>query len=52
MKSAIPALVTATNRHFDLKEVSADKAYLAHANLAAIEAAGSDDFCAFLRCTP
>ena len=35
----LPALVTATERRFALAEVSADKAYLSHANLAAVEAA-------------
>jgi transposase len=35
----LPALVAATERRFAMAEVSADKAYLSHANLAAIEGA-------------
>jgi transposase len=35
----LPALVASTERRFTLAEVSADKAYLSHANLAAIESA-------------
>jgi Transposase DDE domain len=37
----LSALVAASGRHFALSEVSADKAYLSHANLAAVEAAGA-----------
>jgi transposase len=35
----LPALVASTARNFTMAEVSADKAYLSHANLAAIESA-------------
>jgi len=35
----LPALLDGTARHFTMREVSADKGYLSHANLAAIEAA-------------
>jgi hypothetical protein len=34
----MPALIAATDRRFQIAEVSADKAYLSHANLAAVEA--------------
>lgn len=37
----LPALVATTGRRFDIAEVSADKAYLSHDNLAVIEAAGA-----------
>lgn len=37
----LPALVASTAPRFRLEEVSADKAYLGHANLACIEAAGA-----------
>lgn len=43
----LPALVSATDRRFDMREVSADKAYLTHANLAAIEAVGAAPFVPF-----
>src|SRR5205814_7432248 len=37
----LPCLLAATARRFQIAEVTADKAYLSHANLAAIEAAGA-----------
>jgi transposase len=37
----LPALVATTDRRFALAEVSADKAYLTHRNLEAIESAGA-----------
>ncbi len=43
----LPALVTATGRRFTMAEVSADKAYLSHANLAAVEAAGAIPYVPF-----
>ncbi|MGC9986663.1 MAG: transposase [Polyangia bacterium] len=43
----LPGLVTSTGRHFTLKEVSADKAYLGHENLAAIETAGAVPYVPF-----
>jgi transposase len=43
----LPALVDATKQRFTLGEVSADKAYLSHANLAAIEAAGAVPYVPF-----
>jgi transposase len=43
----LPGLVQATDRHFTLAEVSGDKAYLAHENLAAIEAAGAVPYVPF-----
>jgi transposase len=43
----LPALVAATGRRFDVAEVSADKAYLSHANLAAVEAAGAVPYIPF-----
>jgi transposase len=43
----LPALVAATERRFALTEVSADKAYLSHANLAAIENAGAVPYVPF-----
>lgn len=43
----LPPLLTATDRHFTIKEVSADKAYLSHDNLAAIEALGAVPYIPF-----
>ena len=43
----LPALLTSTAQRFDVAEVSADKAYLSHANLAAIEAAGAVPYIPF-----
>lgn len=43
----LPELLTATTKRFDVAEVSADKAYLGHANLAAIEAAGAVPYIPF-----
>jgi transposase len=43
----LPALVATTNRRFALAEVSADKAYLTHRNLEAIEAAGAIPYVPF-----
>lgn len=43
----LPALIEATDRRFDMREVSADKAYLSHSNLAAIEAVGAAPFVPF-----
>jgi transposase len=43
----LPALVDSTKASFRLAEVSADKAYLANDNLAAIEAAGAAPFIPF-----
>lgn len=44
----LPALVEATKRNgFELRDVTADKAYLSHANLAAIEAAGAVPYIPF-----
>ena len=43
----LPALVAATERRFSMTDVSADKAYLSHANLAAIEAAGAVPYIPF-----
>lgn len=43
----LPALVAATARSFDIAEVSGDKAYLSHVNLAAIEAVGAKPFIPF-----
>lgn len=43
----LPALVASTARRFQLADVSADKAYLSHANLAAIEAAGAIPYVPF-----
>lgn len=42
-----PGLIAATDRRFDLKEVSADKAYLSHSNLAATEAVGAVPYIPF-----
>jgi transposase len=43
----LPVLVRATDRHFQVAEVSADKAYLGHANLEAIEAVGAVPYIPF-----
>lgn len=43
----LPALVATTRRRFTIDEVSADKAYLSHANLAAVEAAGAVPYVPF-----
>jgi len=43
----LPALVASTAKRFTLAEVSADKAYLGNANLAAIEAVGAVPFVPF-----
>jgi transposase len=43
----LPALVATTGRRFELREVSADKAYLSHANLAAIETTGAVPYIPF-----
>lgn len=43
----LPALVASTGRRFAMAEVSADKAYLSHANLAAVEAAGAIPYVPF-----
>jgi transposase len=43
----LPALVASTGRHFAMADVSADKAYLSHANLAAVEAAGAIPYVPF-----
>jgi transposase len=43
----LPALVEATARRFQIADISADKAYLSHANLAAIEAAGAVPYIPF-----
>lgn len=43
----LPYLVESTAQRFRLAEVSADKAYLGHANLAAIEAVGAVPFVPF-----
>jgi hypothetical protein len=43
----LPALVSSTAQRFALAEVSADKAYLGHENLAAIEAVGATPFVPF-----
>jgi transposase len=43
----LPALVAVTGRRFAVTEVSADKAYLSHANLAAVEAAGAIPYVPF-----
>ncbi len=37
----LPALVSATDRHFTMREISADKAYLSNANVTAIESVGA-----------
>jgi transposase len=43
----LPALVASTERRFNLAEVSADKAYLTHRNLDAIEAVGAVPYVPF-----
>jgi transposase len=43
----LPALLTSTAKRFKVAEMSADKAYLSHANLAAIEAAGAVPYIPF-----
>ena len=43
----LPGLVAATKQHFGIAEVSADKAYLGHENLAAIETTGAAAFIPF-----
>jgi transposase len=43
----LPALISSTAQRFRLAEVSADKAYLSHGNLAAIEAVGATPFVPF-----
>lgn len=43
----LPALLTQTAKAFAVKEVSADKAYLSHKNLEAIEAVGAVPFIPF-----
>ena len=43
----LPSLVDATARNFDVREVSGDKAYLAHDNLRAIEAIGAAPYIPF-----
>ena len=43
----LPALVKTTAERFTLAEVSADKAYLSHANLAAVEAASAVPYIPF-----
>jgi len=43
----LPGLIASTDRRFDIKEVSADKAYLSHANLAAVENVGGVPYVPF-----
>ena len=43
----LPALVASTAKRFAMAEVSTDKAYLSHANLAAVEAAGAAPYVPF-----
>jgi hypothetical protein len=43
----LPSLVDATAKNFTLREVSADKGYLAASNMAAIEKHGATPFIAF-----
>lgn len=43
----MPALVASTAKRFAMAEISADKAYLGHANLAAVEAVGALPFIPF-----
>lgn len=43
----LPTLVASTSQRFTLAEVSADKAYLSHANLAAIEKVGAIPYVPF-----
>lgn len=42
-----PALVQSTAKRFEIAEVSADKAYLSHANLATVESLGARPFIPF-----
>jgi transposase len=44
---ALPGLVAATDRRFDMAEVSADKGYLSRANLDAVEAVGAVPYVPF-----
>lgn len=44
---ALPGLVAATAKRFNVGEVSADKAYVGHANFAAIEAVGAVPYIPF-----
>lgn len=43
----LPALLASTSRNFRMAEVSADKAYLSHANLAAVEGVGAVPYIPF-----
>jgi transposase len=43
----LPGLVTTTKQTFTMAEVSADKAYLGHENLAAVEAVGAVPYVPF-----
>jgi transposase len=43
----LPALIESTAKRFNVTEVSADKAYLSHANLAAVEAVGAVPYVPF-----
>lgn len=43
----LPPLVETTAQHFDVQNVSADKGYSSHANIAAIETIGARPFVAF-----
>jgi transposase len=43
----LPSLLAATGERFQIAEVTADKAYLSHANLTAIEAAGAVPYVPF-----
>ncbi len=43
----LPGLITATSKRFTMEDVSADKAYLSHANLKAIEDAGAVPYVPF-----
>ncbi len=43
----MPGLITTTHKKFDIKDVSGDKAYLSHANLAAVEAVGASPYIPF-----
>jgi transposase len=43
----LPELVASTKERFEMAQVSADRAYLSHENLAAIEAAGASPFVPF-----
>lgn len=44
---AVPLCSSATDRHFQIAEVSADKAYLGHANLDTLEAVGAMPYVQF-----